>query len=267
MEKNMITNTGTDIVTEHNNSILHISMEDAETFLEMRMNSAAKIANATLMCIISPVLLVILSTMADDHILGVTETFACGVGLIFLFIMIAAAVFTFIMHGMKKSHPGNLEKDNFETEYGVFSMVQEKRRNYEMIYTKGIAVGTVLCILSVLPLIIGGIMDAPDYLCGLFTAILLCIVAVGVNLIIRVRIVNNSYNILLQEGEFSKAEKNVKKKLDAFSGVYWCLATTIYLGWSFWRIKWYITWMVWPVAGVLYAAVYGIMRIALGMNE
>ena len=267
MEKNMLTNTGIDIVTEHNNSILRISMEDAETFLEMRSNSAVKIANATLMCIISPVPLVTLSTMAEDHILGVTETFACGVGLIFLFVMIAAAVFSFIMHGMQKSHPGDLEKDNFETEYGVCSMVREKRRDYEMIYTKGIAVGVVLCILSVLPLVIGGVMNAPDYLCGIFTGILLCIVAVGVNLIIRVSIVNNSYNILLQEGEFSKAEKNVKKRLDTFSGVYWCLTTAMYLGWSFWTMKWYITWMVWPVAGLLYAAVYGIMRMAIEMNE
>lgn len=86
-------------------------------------------------------------------------------------------------------------------------------------------------------------------------------------MIIRVSIVKSSYDALLQEGEFSKNEKNAKRKLDAFSGTYWCLVTTIYLGWSFWTMNWHITWIVWPVAGVLFAAMSGIVRMVMGLNE
>lgn len=63
-----------------------------------------------------------------------------------------------------------------------------------------------------------------------------------------------------------KEEKRFKKKSDILSGVYWCVAAAIYLGWSFWTMAWNITWIVWPVAGVLFTALPGVMRMILGKN-
>ena len=73
--------------------------------------------------------------------------------------------------------------------------------------------------------------------------------------------------MLLQEGEFSKKEKQAKTKLDTLSGVYWCLATAIYLGWSFWSERWDFTWILWVVAGVLYAALLGIVKVFVKKEE
>ena len=61
-------------------------------------------------------------------------------------------------------------------------------------------------------------MEAPDYVCCIFTALLLLLIAVGVNMMIRVSIIKSSYDTLLQEGEFSKSEKRVKRKLNALPG-------------------------------------------------
>ncbi len=36
---------------------------------------------------------------------------------------------------------------------------------------------------------------------------------------------------------------------------YWLLVTAVYLGWSFFTDGWRMTWIIWPVAGVLFAAV------------
>ena len=69
--------------------------------------------------------------------------------------------------------------------------------------------------------------------------------------------------MLLQEGEFTRREKQLKKKMSVVSGIYWCLVTAIYLGWSFLTMQWNTTWMVWPVAGVLYGAVEGIIKLAM----
>ena len=77
----------------------------------------------------------------------------------------------------------------------------------------------------------------------------------------------NSYDTLLQEGEYSLAEKRLKRKLDAFSGAYWCLATAIYLGWSFWTMRWDFTWILWPVAGVLFAAVSHLARAVVSVDD
>ena len=86
-------------------------------------------------------------------------------------------------------------------------------------------------------------------------------------MIIRVSMVKSSYETLLQEGEYTQSEKKIKRKLDAVSGAYWCLATAIYLGWSFWTMRWDITWIVWPVAGVLFAAISGIARAIIKVDK
>ena len=42
------------------------------------------------------------------------------------------------------------------------------------------------------------------------------------------------------------------------AGIYWTLVTADYLAWSFWSGEWNRTWIIWPVAGVLFGAVIGI---------
>ena len=46
-----------------------------------------------------------------------------------------------------------------------------------------------------------------------------------------------------------------------------CLVTVVYLGWSLWTKQWDITYMIWPVAAVLYAALYGIVRMVMKLDR
>lgn len=241
-----------------------VSMEEANKFLKFKRNGARTVANATSMCILSPTILIILGTMSEDYVFHITEAFAAGLGCIFLFGLIAAAVFLFITYGIQNSNMDYLEKDNFETEPDVSKMAREKRKSYEPIFARGIAIGVVLCILSAVPVLLAGIANAPDYICGIFVGVLLFLIAVAVNVIIRVSMIKGSYDALLQEGDFKREEKRIKRKMDTLSGIYWCLTTAIYLGWSFWTNDWKFTWMIWPVAGVLYVAVLGVAKMVIG---
>lgn len=240
-----------------------VTMQEAHAFLDMKRQSAVKIANATAMCIVSPALLIFASAMAEYKIWNMSAELAAGIGLLVLFGFVAAAVYIFITNGIRDSRMEHLEKESFETEYGVTGMVREKRSAYEPAYTRGIALGVVLCIVAVIPLIVGALAGAADYVCASLVSLLLIIVAAGVNMIIRVSTVKGSFDTLLQEGDYSRAEKKARKKLDTFDTVYWCTATAIYLGWSFWTSRWDFTWLVWPVAGVLYAAVFAILRLVV----
>lgn len=244
-----------------------VSRDEAEVFLKGKRTSAPRIANATFLCIISPVLLIILVTMAEDSVCGMTEKLAAIIGLVFLFGTIAIAVFMFITSGINEAVTEHIEKDNFELATGVADTVRKMRFEYHPVFAKGIGAGVVLCILAVVPLIIAGIMEAPDYVCGLLVGVLLLMVGTGVNIIIRVSIRNESYNALLQEGDYTKAEKNVKKKMDAFSGAYWCFVTAGYLAWSFISNQWELTWIVWPIAGVLYGALTCVMKIFIKLDD
>ena len=233
---------------------IKVSMGEANQYLDMKSRGSRIVANATSLCILSPVPLIVLGTMTEDHTL-------IGFGLVFLLMLVAIAVYLFVNYGLHESHMKHLEKESFETEYGVSGMVRERREQYEPTFTRNIAIGVVLCILSVIPTIMAGVMEVEDYMSGISVGLLLIIVSIGVNILIRAGMIKSSYDTLLQEGEYTIEEKHLKKKTDAFSGAYWCLIVAIYLGWSFWTNNWKFTWIIWPVAGVLYATVLGIVKM------
>lgn len=235
-------------------------MEEANQYLDMKSRGSRIVANATSLCILSPVPLIVLGTMTEDHTL-------VGFSLVFLLMLVAIAVYLFVNYGLHESHMQHLEKECFETEYGVSGMVRERREQYEPTFTRNIAIGVVLCILSVIPTIMAGVMEVEDYMSGISVGLLLIIVSIGVNILIRAGMIKSSYDTLLQEGEYTIEEKHLKKKTDSFSGAYWCLIVAIYLGWSFWTNNWKFTWIIWPVAGVLYAAVLGMVKMTIEGRE
>lgn len=239
---------------------IKVSMEEANQYLDMKSRGSRIVANATSLCILSPVPLIVLGKMTEDHTL-------VGFGLVFLLILVAIAVYLFVNYGLHESHMQHLEKESFETEYGVSGMVRERRKQYEPTFTRNIAIGVVLCILSVIPTIMAGVMEVEDYMSGISVGLLLIIVSIGVNILIRAGMIKSSYDTLLQEGEYTIEEKHLKKKTDAFLGAYWRLIVAIYLGWSFWTNNWEFTWIIWPVAGVLYAAVPGIVKMIICDRE
>ena len=239
---------------------IKVSMEEANQYLDMKSKGSRIVANATSLCILSSVPLIVLGTMTEDHIL-------IGFSLVLLLVLVAIAVYLFVNYGLRESYMQHLEKEIFETEYGVSGMVRERRDKYEPTFTRNIAIGVVLCILSVIPTIMAGVMEVEDYMSGISVGLLLIIVSIGVNILIRAGMIKSSYDTLLQEGEYSIEEKHLKKKTDAFSGAYWCLMVAIYLGWSFWTNNWKFTWIIWPVAGVLYAAVLDLVKMTIEGRE
>ena len=72
---------------------------------------------------------------------------------------------------------------------------------------------------------------------------------------------------ILQSGDYAPAEKKRNQKEKALSAAYWTLAVAVYLGWNFTTEDWKNTWIVWPVAGVLYAAVLHLYRLFTKSRE
>ena len=130
---------------------IKVSMEEANQYLDMKSRGSRIVANATSLCILSPVPLIVLGTMTQDHIL-------IGFSLVLLLVLVAIAVYLFVNYGIRDASMQHLEKESFETEYGVSGMVRERRKQYEPTFTRNIAIGVVLCILSVIPTIMAGVM-------------------------------------------------------------------------------------------------------------
>ena len=253
--------------SEADSTVRRVSMEEANAFMKTEAEQSKVVAFGVLLCILCPVLLIFLAGLSEANIVGITETVAVVIGLVQLFAFVAIAVFLFISYASKTEQFDYLRKEQFETAYGVSGLVKEKKEAYNPIYTKYLSIGVGLCILSPVPLIITALINEAAVWAASMTALLLCIVAVGVFMIVRSALINESYEILLQEGEYGKAEKSHSKAVDAASSIYWCLVTGAYLAWSFITNDWKSTWVVWPVAGVLFVPFITVVKHLCGKND
>ena len=232
-----------------------VSLEEANAFLECRKAIAPKIALAVFMCIVSPVLLIVLAGLAECSNIGLSEGVAAAVGIVMLLLLVAVAVFIFITTGYQAEKFAFLEKEPIETAYGVTGMVKTKKAEYEPMRNVSMAIGVIMCILSPVPLLVASCLGLPELTIVMTVAILLFLVAVGVYLIVNCSMVYSSYTTLLEEGEYTVEAKKNNQRMERIGGVYWGLATAIYLAWSFLTGEWGITWIIWVLAGVLFAPI------------
>ena len=242
-------------------SLKFVSMEEASAYLDAVESTTPKIAIGVSLCILSPVLLITLAGLSETPL--ISEAIAVVAGISALLILVAIGVFIFIMTNRRLEPYEYLEDVAIDTAYGVDGMVREKKSRFEKKHSLFTAIGVVMCILSCIPLIAVGViasMAGNESIIPAMVGVLLILVAVGVNFIIRVNNIMESYNKLLQEGEYTLRGKRANKVTKKIAGIYWPIVLGGYLAWSFITMKWEMTWIVWPVAAVLFGAVCGITK-------
>ena len=257
----------TESAAEADSPLRRVDMETASAFLAFRRSWAPRIALAVFLIIISPVALIMLGAFSEYGVLDISENAAGGIGLIILLLLVAVAVSIFIIYGMKNQPYEFLEKENIDTAYGVTGMVREYKERCAAACSAQIVLGVVLCILSVLPLFGALCVTENELVILLCVCLLLVIVAVGVVFLVLAGMNRGAANMLLQEGDYSREEKKRNRLTSTAAGVYWLLATAGFLAWSFVTGAWDRTWIVWPVAGVLFPAVMAVVGAIRSKEE
>ena len=239
-----------------------VSMEEANAFLSIKASASQSTAYATFLCILSPICLFLGGALAETPKYHFSEQMAAGAGMIILLVLVATAVAIFISNSNKSSDFDFLENEAFETEYGVSGMVRERREQYKTTHTRNNMVAPCLCILSVIPLFAGAMVNEDNTL--FMTAMLsvtFVIAGIGVTIFVRDNVIWSSFEKLLQENDYTKEKKEKQPFIRNISGIYWLIATAVYLAYSFITNNWGASWIVWPVAAVLFPAVIGIIHL------
>ena len=230
-----------------------VSMEEANAFLEYKRESAPRIALGVLLCILSPVTLLLMGGAQESGRLALTELQAGMIGLIVLLLMVAGAVLLFVLTGMRGNKYEYLEKNALDTAYGVSGMVKERMQREESDHTRNIAVGVVLCVLAAIPLFVLILWQGVDEFYGaLGVAAIMALAAVGVYILVKASVPWEGYQALLEQGDYTRARKRNNRK---YSGIYWGIVVAAYLAVSFLTNRWDMTWIIWPVAAVLFGVV------------
>lgn len=262
--------------SEKKQAVRNISLEEAEDFIQNTAKFALRISIGVVLCILSVVPLIILSAFsleenAIDTVSGIEyfnafnipEKAGIAIGLTFLFILIAIAVAIFIISGLKYEKYSYMKKDRFSLDYNATNYVTDLYDQYRSTFAIKITLGVMLCIMSVIPIVLSGLLldDMSDIVTTLCVGLLLIIIAVAVCLFITAGMKRDSYMQLLQKEEYEPKNKDKEDLAGKVGSVYWPIVTAGYLGWSFITMDWDISWIVWPVAGVLFGGIAAICNI------
>lgn len=240
-----------------------VTMEQAADYLSLRRAAAPKLALATLLCVLSSVALLLLAALSDRPGAALSENAAAGIGLCVLLVLVAVAAAVFITCAAQVKAYAFLETEPFETAYGVTGMVRERRAAAAPEHTRGKVVGTVLCILSAVPLFIAVCLDGPDLLYVGAVCLLLVLAGIGSAVFVSGGVYQAAMDRLLEEGDYVRPRKRQNGVVGAISSIYWLTVTAAYLLWTFgpwWDAQPQDTWILWAVAGLLYGAVMALVR-------
>ena len=232
------------------------TMEQASAYLELRRVSAPRIALAAFLCVISPATLIFLAAMSDSRVINISENLACGIGLCALILLAAIGVLLFISAGAKAKEYEFLEKEPFETEYGVAGMLRERKAAFAHTSSRLNIIGTMLCILSVIPIFVSVCFENADFAPAAAVSLTLVIAGIGSAAFVLGGTYNSAVDKLLEEGDYTRIKKEKSGFVSRISSCYWLIVTAVYLLITF-GIKGgnpKTSWVIWPVAGVIFAA-------------
>ena len=244
-----------------------VSLEEANRYLSTIEKNTPLAIIATVLFILSPVVLIFMGGMSAVTDAKISSMSAGLIGLIVLFIFIACGVVIWIMIDSKEAEFKYLKNELIETMYGVSGMVKEKQNAFLGKKTALTAISVLFFILSPVPLLIAALTSGSIFWIVNFVCLILIMVAIGVGIMLYVERINEAYNNLLEDSRegFEKHKKN--KKLDAFGSAYWCLVIAAFLVCGLGFGKWGYAGLIFPIAGVVYAAIFAIIKAVIGQDD
>jgi len=197
------------------------------------------------------------------------------IGFVVTLFLVAIAVGLFIYGGVSQEKYQYLRQECLELPKQLEIKLRKGQEAFRSKYISALISGVLLCIISPIPLLMWGIRDMEYLSRGISgirsVCISLAIAAVAVFILVYFGTAKERYSLLLQTGEYTierkQRNKKTQKLTESIGAVYWPVVVAIYLFWSFTRDAWSSSWLIWPIAGVLFAAISGIIQAIKGKDE
>jgi hypothetical protein len=229
----------------------HVTLEEVKAYFTDKGRQAQQTALGVMLCILSPVPTIIFSDTRYESSLGV----------VLLFIMIAAAVGLFIYSGSMIRDWEFLSQRPCSVDLATTKYTEDEERRARPAYAGMLTAGIALCICSAIPaILLDGQENLNPVLDNISGACVLLFVSVGVFLIILASIRESGYRNILginapgtMGGRYPRAaadDSEYSKTVRIILSVYWPTVTCCYLIWSFLTRRWDITWIIWPLAAI-----------------
>ena len=148
-------------------------------------------------------------------------------------------------------------------------MVRQRQQDFQPTANRLNMIGTILCILSVLPLFLAMCLSGSDLMYIGAVCLLLGFVALACLAFVYAGTRTGAMEKLLEEGDYTRQRKAKSRLVSTVSVCYWLVVTAVFLFYTFGPLgngQARYSWFIWAIAGVLYAAVLAVLRL-IGNNK
>ena len=237
-----------------------VTEEEAYGFMKVKKSTGLLIGLGVFMCIAGVALLVFISTLVENSVFGglLSEDSGYMVGLAAMFALIVPAIGIFIYAGMKLEKYKYLQGE-FVIDASLKAMLESRKAAFAPTYTFSLIAGVCLAVVSPVAIFIASAVGEQTPTYGVSVTLLL--VGIAVILFIYYGSIRESYNMLLQQEDFTKEKKEVNRVIGAVASIVWPVATCIFLVSGFIYGMWHINWVVFPVTGILFGTFCGAYSI------
>ena len=245
---------------EKSENVRKISEKEAYEYLEASRKAAKKIAFAVFLCIISPAcMLLLMGACESQMITAISEDICALIGIVVLLLIVAAAVMIFIFFGLPLTKFDYMEKEAVTLEEAAKNAIEREKETATVSYIRHNAAGVALCILGAISTLLGAFTEHEMLvMAGICGTLLLC--ACGVYSFVKVGVPWGAMQKMLEEGDYTRRTKRANRAVEPVSGAYWLFVTAVYLLYSFATFEWHRSWIIWPVAGVIFAVLRGMIE-------
>lgn len=181
--------------------------------------------------------------------------------LIPFFILLAAGIGTLIISGLMLEKYEFIEKEEVEISTSTRNWVEKRKESYQLSYVILIVAGVMLCVLSPMVLITIATFTGTDLGGAIGVASLLIMIGIAVYLFVVSGMEMETYQRLLKVGEFSPERKKENKVVSIVAAIVWPLTVVAFLAWSFLGNDWHISWILFPIVGILFGAFAGVVEL------
>lgn len=220
-----------------------------------------------------PLLLLIAASVSRG---GAAQNWATAIGITCVLVLVALGILLSSRRAARLSaleHGSGMTEGEVALSPSATRWIEDRARQeaQRTALLRGIAIA--LFVLAAVPTVVlstvaSGSAVAPLLgVCGT-----LMMVAAGVYLSVRTRGAEHARDMLLasEEDDEEEALTRAYPVLGVVMAVYWPLTVAIFLAWSFIGGDWGTSWVIWPIAGILYGALWsggGALMSARRRNE
>ena len=231
----------------------NLSLDEVKEYLDdLFVSVAFRVAGIIcfITCSIPPIIF-------GDILSGKHESF----GVVLMFVMIAMGIAGMIIPKTRMEPWRFLKTEACSISPATTDYVSAEKKKFTKLYTILNVLGIVFCVGSVIPAVVFD--DFAQTINNSWGGVLfLALIAAGVGCFVYCNWRYRAYQKLLNinseatiGGTYTKSRDKEpfygNKTMRAIMSVYWPTVTCIYLAYSFLTFQWWISWIIWPIAGVV----------------